>query len=207
MVLKGLQCFKEKIREVEEELRDRQRFLKCQELQEALREEFLESQALNQALRKLEENLEDLNELQEAAQALQEELQEPQKPSWCDRIVEHPSGRFWPVLAAVLSVGAGLLTSVWGEMSISFRAAMLSLLLAAVVGIQSYGQEHRDRKRARNRAKTEIGFIDLCSEVEKILSEVSDGRAENKNEFSALANAIGNLASKCGGNKNKENGV
>jgi len=143
------------------------------------------------------------------------ELQKLQKWNWLlGPLLKHPWGQVWPVLAAILPLGLGFV-SVWGvSLPLPYRAAMVSLFLLAVGGVQVYGQcrSYRERgetriERARaakratdaegraslGRVRAESRILDLRSQINEIgggLSALANAIKGTQNDLNALANAI-----------------
>jgi len=118
--------------------------------------------------------------------------------AWWHWFVEHPYGDVWPVLAAVLPSGIGLISIFGDGLSIRLRAVIVFLLLLAVGGVQAYGQARNNR----DRIKTEDRFADFYREIQKTRDTITklyfSSRNESENRFSVLANAIRGVEHKLG---------
>lgn len=118
-------------------------------------------------------------------------------------LVDHPCGGVWPVLAAVLPSGIGLISFFGDRLSIRLRAIIVFLLLLAVGGVQVYGQARNNRERIETRMErlraerraslerlktesriieTQDKFIELYIEIQKAIKDLASQREVNKNK-------------------------
>lgn len=108
--------------------------------------------------------------------------------------LERSWGRWWPVPAAVLPGGIGLVSILGekGDWTLDQRASTVTVLLLAVAVLQLYGQKRNNR----DRIKTENRFTDLVNEVNQGRREALDARREASARGAALNTIISSIQSK-----------
>lgn len=96
-----------------------------------------------------------------------------------DRLLDWEGGKAWPVPAALLPSGIGLVSLFGKSLPQTCQAIIIVLLLLAVATLQAYGQQYNNR----DRLKTKNQFADLVDEIRQ-------GRREAQVRFSDLVNEV-----------------
>jgi hypothetical protein len=103
-----------------------------------------------------------------------------------DRLLDWEGGKAWPVPAALLPSGIGLVSLFGKSLPQTCQAIIIVLLLLAVATLQAYGQQYNNR----DRLKTKNQFADLVDEIRQGRREAQEGRAESEIRFSDLVNEV-----------------
>jgi hypothetical protein len=120
------------------------------------------------------------------------------------QLLDHPWGRWWPVLAAIVPGGIGFVSVLGKNWARTTQTTILATLLLAVAALQLYGQSRNNRDRIktenqffRNKIKTENQFLDLVDEIREGRKEAGDGRKEAEETATTIIAEIARCRAEC----------
>jgi len=109
------------------------------------------------------------------------------------QLLDHPWGRWWPVLAAIVPGGIGFVSVLGKNWARTTQATILATLLLAVAALQLYGQSRNNR----DRIKTENQFLDLVDEIREGRKEAGEGRKEAEETATTIIAEIARYRAEC----------